>query len=197
MFNDSKYTRWYFKIISKYGNVNCDIFEKHHVIPRSCGGTDCAENLVKLDPRVHFIAHHLLTKMMLCAEHSRKMKYAFWRMLNPQTRKHSRSSIRITSVVYARYKAHQKQQMRGENNPMRRPNVVALFIGRRRPEQSAVASLRNKKYWETRAKPILTLQCKTCGTNFNSKNSNQPCCSRSCASSYRNKMRHLGNKVCP
>lgn len=34
--------------------------EKHHIIPRSEGGTDEENNLVKLYPREHFIAHWLL-----------------------------------------------------------------------------------------------------------------------------------------
>lgn len=37
--------------------------EKHHIIPRCLGGRDDKENLVKLTPREHFIAHILLSKM--------------------------------------------------------------------------------------------------------------------------------------
>jgi hypothetical protein len=34
--------------------------EKHHIIPKSEGGTDCNSNLVDLTAREHFIAHKLL-----------------------------------------------------------------------------------------------------------------------------------------
>lgn len=34
--------------------------EKHHIVPRSEGGTDQQDNIVKLYPREHFIAHWLL-----------------------------------------------------------------------------------------------------------------------------------------
>lgn len=37
--------------------------EKHHILPRSLGGSDDPENLVKLTAREHFIAHLLLTKI--------------------------------------------------------------------------------------------------------------------------------------
>lgn len=37
--------------------------EKHHIIPKSEGGTDLPENLVKLYPREHFIAHWLLYRI--------------------------------------------------------------------------------------------------------------------------------------
>jgi len=37
--------------------------EKHHIIPRSIGGTDNKDNLVNLTAREHFIAHILLVKI--------------------------------------------------------------------------------------------------------------------------------------
>lgn len=37
--------------------------EKHHIIPRSLGGTDKKNNIAKLSAREHFIAHMLLSKM--------------------------------------------------------------------------------------------------------------------------------------
>lgn len=38
-------------------------FEKHHVIPKCLGGTDNDENLVKLTPEEHYVAHQLLVKI--------------------------------------------------------------------------------------------------------------------------------------
>lgn len=37
--------------------------EKHHVVPRCLGGTDTQENLVKLTPEEHYLAHQLLVKI--------------------------------------------------------------------------------------------------------------------------------------
>lgn len=37
--------------------------EKHHIVPRCQGGLNCADNLVRLSPRYHFVAHQLLVKM--------------------------------------------------------------------------------------------------------------------------------------
>lgn len=37
--------------------------EKHHILPRSFGGTNNAENLIYLTAREHFIAHRLLAKI--------------------------------------------------------------------------------------------------------------------------------------
>lgn len=38
-------------------------FEIHHILPRSFGGTDDKENLVKLTGREHFIIHRILAKL--------------------------------------------------------------------------------------------------------------------------------------
>lgn len=37
--------------------------EKHHIIPRCIGGNDEPENLVKLTPEEHYVAHQLLVKI--------------------------------------------------------------------------------------------------------------------------------------
>jgi len=38
-------------------------YEKHHVIPRSLGGTDSKDNIVLLTAREHYLAHYLLMKI--------------------------------------------------------------------------------------------------------------------------------------
>lgn len=37
--------------------------EMHHIVPRCIGGTDDKENLIKLTPEEHYVAHQLLTKI--------------------------------------------------------------------------------------------------------------------------------------
>lgn len=37
--------------------------ERHHILPRSMGGTDDWDNLVRLSPREHYVAHLLLFRM--------------------------------------------------------------------------------------------------------------------------------------
>ena len=60
-----------------YSKVYCDLIEsarnrvlaqrteRHHVIPKSLGGTETSDNIVELTVREHFIAHCLLFKMGL------------------------------------------------------------------------------------------------------------------------------------
>lgn len=58
------YEKVYNQIIENRKNNPLDGYtEKHHILPKSLGGGDEKENLVKLSAREHFICHYLLTKM--------------------------------------------------------------------------------------------------------------------------------------
>jgi len=58
------YAKIYKKIIDfRKNNKPSGYVEKHHIIPRSLGGTNDKENLVLLTAREHFICHFLLAKM--------------------------------------------------------------------------------------------------------------------------------------
>jgi hypothetical protein len=79
LFRECKYTRWYFSIIeSRISRILKDgtYTEKHHIIPKSIGGSNLEENFVRLTFKEHFIAHWLLTKMCVKKSHTRKMQYA-------------------------------------------------------------------------------------------------------------------------
>ena len=52
-------------------------FEKHHIIPRSFGGSNNKDNLIELTARQHFIAHWMLWKA-----YGGKMMQAFHMMLH-------------------------------------------------------------------------------------------------------------------
>lgn len=54
--------------------------ETHHILPRSCGGTDAPENLVNLYAKEHFMAHYYLWKMHENDEFKYEMLNAFWMM---------------------------------------------------------------------------------------------------------------------
>lgn len=60
------YEKIYNALVDKARKENTDnvgYFEKHHIIPKSLGGTNDASNLVKLTARQHYIAHLLLYKI--------------------------------------------------------------------------------------------------------------------------------------
>jgi|LakMenEpi06Jul12_1017403.scaffolds.fasta_scaffold00518_1 hypothetical protein len=76
MFEENKYSKWYDNIIkhAKRRAILRSYFdgEYHHIIPKSLGGTDDKQNIVKLTYREHFVCHLLLTKM--CKDKSQKAK---------------------------------------------------------------------------------------------------------------------------
>ena len=104
IFNESKYTRWYYQIIDQAQGrpLTNDIYtESHHIIPKSLGGTNKKTNLVLLSGREHFIVHWLLTKM-LSGAYQQKMAYACKRMMHSKNSKQDR--YQITSRVYENLK---------------------------------------------------------------------------------------------
>lgn len=84
LFINNKYTRIYYSIISNAQSRTLPesvYTEKHHIIPKSLGGSNAKDNLVALTAREHFICHWLLTKMVL-GEQYHKMMFALNRMLS-------------------------------------------------------------------------------------------------------------------
>ena len=99
----NKYINWYHTITDRARTRKIDSYtERHHIQPRSLGGTDDKSNLVDLTAREHFICHWLLTKMHT-GEAKSKMIYA----LNGMKRSNEfvqRYETAITSRVYENLK---------------------------------------------------------------------------------------------
>ena len=84
--------------------------ERHHIIPKSCGGSDSLENLVFLTAREHIICHMLLVRIYKNdAVNKKKMIYALWWMIKIRN---TDKGYRVTSHMYARAR---RQFI--ENNP--------------------------------------------------------------------------------
>lgn len=76
IFLNNKYTRTYFLLCENRKNRILEgYYEKHHIIPTSLGGKNVATNIIKLTAREHFIAHRLLTKMVVGVP-KKKMHFA-------------------------------------------------------------------------------------------------------------------------
>lgn len=70
------------------------IYESHHILPKSLGGTNDKSNLILLTPKEHYIAHWLLYKMHTGVNKA-KMAYAFFKMsqCNPNQQRVFSSSL--------------------------------------------------------------------------------------------------------
>lgn len=142
MYLINKYTKWYYSIISKsQKRVNYEGYtERHHIIPKSLGGTNEPSNLVKLTAKEHFICHLLLIKMTEGSNRT-KMRYASWMMV-----KNNKNQDR--TYITGRKFEQLKTQMKLANKERPGPNLGLVMpvetknklsktlTGRKKPPQS-------------------------------------------------------------
>lgn len=82
-----------------------NVIEKHHIVPKSMGGTNAKSNIVFFTPKEHYVAHHLLWKI----HNNREMQYAFWCMVNVRT---GGRDYRVTGRVYQQIKVQHQATMK-------------------------------------------------------------------------------------
>ena len=86
---ENKYYKCYYSIIAnaKIRKIdNEQKYEMHHIIPKSLGGLDTADNLVALTLKEHWICHRLLVKFLKNSHDINKMYNALWMMLQKDYR---------------------------------------------------------------------------------------------------------------
>ena len=130
--DDSKYLRWYTSLIqnAKSRTPVTGYIEEHHILPRSMGGKDNKENLVKLSAKEHYIAHLLLWKSKFPQPYHKKMVFAANAMSNKISHSKQRTynvNSRIYNSLRNDYAAHMSIAMSGKGNH---------FYGRTHSEES-------------------------------------------------------------
>lgn len=143
---NNKYTRYYNQLVEsriqfkREFKTGCG-FEKHHIIPKSLGGSNAKSNLVIFTPREHCLAHMLLAKMYSGSAKA-KMITAVASMV--QLRNKNRSSI--TTREYERLrKAHSIAVM----DPEYRAYRSELTRKQWTPERRASVAKKAKHQWKT------------------------------------------------
>lgn len=151
MFNNSKYTLWYYNIINRTSSRkrNKD-YESHHIIPKSIGGNNDTKNLVNLTRKEHYICHRLLVKMTAGSDCA-KMHFALWCMINGNGRKPRfipcstvyetvrKKSMKVKSEsqkgeknhFYGKKHSAESRKRMSDNNPAKRPEVREKMRGTR------------------------------------------------------------------
>lgn len=120
MFLKNKYNICYYKLIKsrkKLNRIFSKKYQKHHITPKSLGGSDINENVILLTPREHYICHLLLLEMTKGKDRS-KMFFAFFRFNN---------DIYTSSRSYENFIKHYSQSISGKNNP---------FYGRKHSQET-------------------------------------------------------------
>ena len=74
-FLTNKYCRWYYNIIQhRLLNPSTGYIERHHILPKSLGGSNDRSNLVSLTAREHYLCHLLLVKMTEGKSHTSMLR---------------------------------------------------------------------------------------------------------------------------
>lgn len=92
--------------------THCGYLEKHHICPRSLGGSDAEENLINLPSRLHFIAHWMLWK----AYDTDELAYAFWAMCHQKNAVQKNRYTKINSKTYAMLKERRSLLIKNSNS---------------------------------------------------------------------------------
>lgn len=161
--------------------------ETHHIIPKSLGGSDTVDNLIKLTAKEHFICHLLLTKMYPKGSNEYyKMCTAFLMML-VQTNKQQRY---ITSRKYESLKKEFANRMsalgKGSGNSQYGTmwiHNITLKECKKVPKDSIIEDGWQKGRvvdWDKKFKTY-SIICKNCNVEFTTSEFNRKCCSENCA----------------
>ena len=132
-FIPSKYSRWYENIITRATVRGLErnkgiTVEKHHIIPKSLGGTNIKQNLVYLLPREHYIAHALLWKMKFSGNANSKMIHAFNAMSIMNFKADRKIRYRINSHLFESIKKERRAYLKTRIGPLnpgfgKKPNI--------------------------------------------------------------------------
>lgn len=96
------YNKIYSSIIEKAKNeVKTGYCERHHIIPKSLGGSDDNTNLVLLSAKEHFVCHYLLLKMQIkdSIEYKKMLKAFFMMQTNSKNQQRF-----LNSRLYEKYR---------------------------------------------------------------------------------------------
>lgn len=165
--------------------------EKHHIIPRSLGGSDNTDNIVSLTAREHFICHYILTKMyepytfewykmnnafmmMKCnsANQNRYFNsYLYESLKTDMAKVMSANSIGRKNSQYGTQWIHNKELRKSKKIP----NTDDLPTGWKRG--------RGQIDWSI-DKPIVHSKCKECGTIYQ-VNTKELFCSDKCRKDHQ------------
>jgi hypothetical protein len=138
MFNNSKYTKWYYQIIDKAKTRTTTIGENHHIIPESIGGLDTQDNLVKLTTREHYLCHYLLTKMIDDPLIQQPLVFALWSMSNQKGSYRPSRTYHVPSRLYAKL----REQI---SELMSKINTGRKYTNRKKPVYSEEAKERQRE----------------------------------------------------
>jgi hypothetical protein len=138
MYLVNKYTRWYYSLINAANErtvSNDEYVEKHHIIPKSLGGSNQKDNIVLLTAREHFVCHLLLIRMTL-GKNKAKMVNAALRLATD--RKERKVNARLYEHIKKERQLYLSITMVGEGNH---------FYGRKHSDETRRKMSDSRRKW--------------------------------------------------
>jgi hypothetical protein len=116
-------------------------YEKHHIVPKSLGGSDKKSNIAILTPREHALAHLLLVKF-LTGEHKAKMVFALKTMISYRNKHRNQLTTRQYETLRQTF---QIQSQCSEYRAMRSEITRDQWT----PERRAAVAEKTRQQWAT------------------------------------------------
>jgi hypothetical protein len=177
IFIKNKYTNWYYSIVENArSRVLVEYSEKHHIIPKSLGGNNSIDNIVKLTAREHYICHLLLTKMTE-GLNRHKMLHAAVAFKNWASSKHERLFV-INSKIYEKIKKDRSDGIKyrfANDKKYAEESLKGIINLWQDPDHIEKMSIIRKQYWQDpdyrermKSRKTTAKRVSVCGVIFNS-----------------------------
>ena len=160
IFLENKYSKVYFSIIrSAKSTPRIGYTEKHHIIPKSLGGDNSKENLVRLSAREHFVCHLLLTRMVNNPKKLMSLRFAVakFRQCNSNQNRHMLTSWEFEQVRIAHSLAAKEFATGRKRAPVTeetREKLSAALKGKPSPLRGKVGATKGRKLSEEHCRKI-------------------------------------------
>lgn len=135
MFIENKYKLWHDKIIAKAKNRVLEGYKEiHHIIPKSCGGSNDKDNIVNLTAREHYVIH-LLLPYFTTGNAKHKMLNAFIFMTSKS--RFCKRDYKIHSRVYEKLRSEFAASLKGRRlTPEWKAKISKTLTGTKLPEST-------------------------------------------------------------
>jgi len=166
IFINNKYKVWHDKIIARANNRTLEGYkEVHHIIPKSCGGSNDKDNIVNLTAREHYIIH-LLLPYCTSGNAKHKMLNAFIFMTSKS--RFCKRDYKIHSRVYQKLRSEFAASLKGRRlTPEWKAKISKTLTGTKLPESTRrKISLANMGR-EVSEKNKLALSIRSIGNKYN------------------------------
>jgi len=193
------YQKIYDNIIkNRINNTPIGYTEKHHIIPRSLGGTNNPDNLVDLTAREHFLCHYLLAKMYPKESFEwYKTNHAFMMMKCDSIQRNARYfNSRLYEALRINFSSIMSKNQKGKNNSQYGKvwiSNIELKESKRIPKSDPIPNgwIKGRNKWNT----VVSKRCLYCNKEYIGRGNT---CSSSCGKRlyYKNNPRALfGGKL--